>query len=559
MKIILFPSSNTVVSKPNIFLNTATNPYLSFYIPFASLPYFLAPRLHVIFFFSPRNSPRTSPARRTPSPNERRKTNARSTRSKVPQTHGGFSGTTKTVGSPRSAFSDKHREKQRSEQRRKGPSPSSIELNQINGNVDIGADVSGLPKNAVWAGSKKLDDASIDAAGTANALLPGEFATTSSSITSNMKRTGRIGRLDRRDEQFLHQSISEKPGRVKDSTARFGREFVESKFKLPHSRSGASSVASSDGGNNSSGSSVPGPKSGGESPDLGSLLVRGRIGRTKRTSRPIPAAGPSRQTLRNTKSSYNRDRSKSWDPAARRRRARVSALEAAYGSKGDKKVVVPTTSSSSSSQKKKKDELAAKKNKTISTKESTKTYNGISTTSDSNNKSESPEAQTPSRDSPKVTAVRSYSQAVLNGGNIISLEDIILGDLDVEKEKNPKKEVVSENNKIATTDEKIDKEVKQMKKEASAHKEDEEEQPLDVSTIDKLLLMLLKQRDLATKGSNDPRPARDKNTEHLLKELDALKERIDLDAMVETTMNAGEVSLLICWFIFLFFVCQLNT
>ena len=39
-----------------------------------------------------------------------------------------------------------------------------------------------------------------------------------------------------------------------------------------------------------------------------------------------------------------------------------------------------------------------------------------------------------------------------------------------------------------------------MKKEASAHKEDEEEQPLDVSTIDKLLLMLLKQRDLATKG-----------------------------------------------------------
>jgi hypothetical protein len=54
--------------------------------------------------------------------------------------------------------------------------------------------------------------------------------------------------------------------------------------------------------------------------------------------------------------------------------------------------------------------------------------------------------------------------------------------------------------------------------------------------------MLLKQRDLATKGTNDPRPSRDKNTEQLLKELDALKGRIDLDAMVETTMNAGEVS-----------------
>ena len=55
--------------------------------------------------------------------------------------------------------------------------------------------------------------------------------------------------------------------------------------------------------------------------------------------------------------------------------------------------------------------------------------------------------------------------------------------------------------------------------------------------------MLLRQRDLVTKNINDSSKypsSRNQNTEQLLKELDHLKERIDLDAMVDTTMKAGQ-------------------
>ena len=80
---------------------------------------------------------------------------------------------------------------------------------------------SGLPQNAVWAGSKKnvQDDDDMSGAngaesggngsGSAGGLvLGGGGGGGGGSGTGNKKRSHRVGR--KRDEQFLHQSLSEK-------------------------------------------------------------------------------------------------------------------------------------------------------------------------------------------------------------------------------------------------------------------------------------------------------------------------------------------------------------
>jgi hypothetical protein len=299
------------------------------------------------------------------------------------------------------------------------------------------------------------------------------------------------------------------------------------------------------------------------------------------------SGSPSRQTLRNTNVSNNRDRSKSWDPAARRRRDRVTALERAYGSNGSKKVVVPTTSSSkrkdkskpawndgtkTSSSKIKKSSSSSRsssrgssgRSAAVTALEATVVGAAVNPTAPSTSstttsgldigeidETSSLDLSTSSQSTvsqDRNTNQRSYSDAVITGkakvgtnnrtdDNTLNINDSPVSSSVTTTADSDKKVENSTTTNSTNSTKKTTATTATATTNSTEINSKETEAPLDVSTIDKYLLMLLKQRDLVTKNIHDSSEL----TEKLLKELDHLKERIDSDAMVDTTsMNAGQ-------------------
>ena len=366
--------------------------------------------------FSPRNSPRTSPARRTPSPRSRvgdkKEKKDRLSNSRLSHRHGGppsIGGGSSSLHSARSAFEKSPYGAYDSRGRssfghygsRGGPSPSTPELNGILLRGSSASSGSGgwLPSGAVW-GSNNSKKGKHKLSKKAGASSKGSARTRNINF---LNASSHKDLSDRHGRKAKHQSDFS----TRHGNNWIGNELVETATAFPRPLEKVSVSISKD-----------------KEKDKERGASNGKEDSHKHeSSKSRKRSQPTRQSLRNTQTRSQRDRSKSWDPAARRRRDRKTAVERAYGGMG---VVIPNVNKRSSnnsragSQRQREKERGGDNAKNVSSSSSTTKKTAASKTLST------ADAPTPSRPSPVKHAqnVQKTATAVVTTATAAAVQSV---------------------------------------------------------------------------------------------------------------------------------------